>query len=431
MKFWLAPSIMLSCIILSANAGNWTFDDCVQYARENNIDLRKARLSEQTAGYNLEEAKALWQPSLDFGTSHQFGNYPWNENSKNVYNSSYSLNAGWTVWDGGARPNTIKRRVIDSEISRISTDDMMRTLETDLLQVYLNILYARESVEVYNDAVKLSKAQAERAKALWETGKASKVDYAQLQAQYEQDKYALVDAQGQYDNRRMELKKLLELGIEQNFDIETVELTEAQVMQTLPPMDESYTMALDTDLLLKSLDLEKDGTAVDIAIAKAAGLPRITLSAGVGTGYAAPGVSFGNALKFNFGETAGISIAVPILDNKKTRMAVARAKVQQLDAELDIESRRTDLAQLVENWYIDTRSAQARYSAAEEQLKAAELTDELTNEQFALGLVNPIDLMSSHNNLIAARHSLLQAKYMAVLGLKMIEYYRTADISLK
>ena len=101
-----------------------------------------------------------------------------------------------------------------------------------------------------------------------------------------------------------------------------------------------------------------------------------------------------------------------------------------LDAQLDIDQRHTELAQSVENWYIDTRSAQSRYTAAGEQLKSAELTNELTNEQFSLGLVNPVELMTAHNDLVEARHTLLQTKYMALLGRKMIEFYRTATVTL-
>ena len=95
-----------------------------------------------------------------------------------------------------------------------------------------------------------------------------------------------------------------------------------------------------------------------------------------------------------------------------------------------MDQRYTDLAQIVEKWYIDTRSAQSRFTAAQEQLSAAELTNELTNEQFALGLVNPVDLMMAHNDLIEAQHTLLQSKYMAMLGKKMIDYYRTATVTM-
>lgn len=228
----------------------------------------------------------------------------------------------------------------------------------------------------------------------------------------------------------MELKKLLELGIDREVSLADVEITAPQVLAELPPMEESYRLALDTDVKLKEMGLQEKGAELDVAIAKASGRPKISLNAGIGTGYNAPGAAFGVSLKQAWSENIGLTLAIPILDNKKTKTAVALAKVQQLNAELDAEQRQTDLAQAVENWYIDTRSAQSRYIAAELQLESAKASNELTNEQFNLGLVNTIELMTAHNNLVEARQALLQSKYMALLGLKMIEYYRTSTVSL-
>lgn len=419
------------CAVADTYGANpWTYKDCVDYAREHNITLQKSRLSEQTAAYDLEESKAQWQPTLDFATSHGLSNYPWGQNHKNSYSSSYGLNAAWTVYNGGQRENTIKRNSLQTEIASLNTGDVMRTLETDLLQVYINILYARESIGIYEEAVKLSEAQADRARQLMEGGRLSRVDYAQLQSQYEQDRYALVNARGVYDTRRMELKKLLELGIDSDIDPVAVEWTAEQVLAALPPIDESYRLALDTDLRLRGLELEMEGSKLDLAIASAGSKPKISLNGGVGTSYNAPGISFGTSIKHSFNEAIGLTLSVPILDNKKTRMAVARSKVQQLDTQLDIDQRHTELAQSVENWYIDTRSAQSRYTAAGQQLASAELTNELTNERFNLGMVNIIELMTAHNDLVEARHTLLQSKYMALLGQKMIEFYRNATVSL-
>ena len=219
---------MTALLSLTAAARTWTYSECVDYARQHNISLRKSILAEQTAGYSLEEAKAQWQPTLDFATTHGFANYPWGEDSKNTYSSSYGLNAGWTVWDGGKRENTIKQSRIQTDIDRYNTADIMRTLETDLLQVYTNILYAREAIGIYQEAVKVSHAQAERARQLMEASRISKVDYAQLKSQYEQDRYALVNAQSTYDSRRMELKQLLELGIDADIELEPVEWDSAR-----------------------------------------------------------------------------------------------------------------------------------------------------------------------------------------------------------
>lgn len=421
---------MLALVAMSGTAGTWTYSDCVEYAREHNISLQKSRLTEESSEYSLEESKAQWQPTLDFATSHSVSNYPWSEGTKNSYNSSYGLNAGWTVWNGGLRENSIKQSKLRTEINRLTTGDMMRTLETDLLQVYINILYAKESVRIYEEAAKVSLAQSERARQLMEAGKISKVDYAQLNAQYEQDNYALVNARSTYDSRRMELKQLLELGIDAEINLADVEWSAAQVLAELPPISESYQLAIDTDLRIKALEIEKSSSVLDVAIAKAGYMPKISLNAGVGTGYYAPGKSFGSAMKQGWNESLGLTLSIPILDNKKTKTAVAQARVAQLDAQLDINQRQSDIAQIVENWYIDTRSAQSRYSAAETQLESARLSDELTNERFNLGYVNTVELMTAHNAYVEAQHTLLQAKYMAMLGQKMVEFYRNATVTL-
>lgn len=408
----------------------WTYSQCVNYAESHNISLQKLRLSEQTAEYDLEAAKAQWQPTLDFSTTHGYTNRPWGEEKKNLYDGQVGFNAGWTVWNGGQRENSIKRSRINTQVSRLDTEDAFRTLRTDLLQVYLNILYAREAIDIYKAAEQLSGAQADRMLQLMEAGRASRVDYAQLKAQHEQDLYNLVNAQGTYESRKMELKRLLQLGISDDFDLADVEISPEQVLATLPDMEGSYLLAEANDVKLQGLQLEETGAEIDIKLAKAGGLPQISLNAGVGTGWIVPGGAFGTQLRQATNENIGLSLAIPIFDNRKTAMAVAKAKVQRMDAQLDAQQRRTDLAQSVENWYVDTRTAQSRYLAAVEQLNSAQASSDLTNEQFNLGLVNPVELMTAHSNLTEARQTLLQAKYMALLGQKMIEYYRTTTITL-
>ena len=336
-----------------------------------------------------------------------------------------------TVWNGGEREATIRRSEIETEISRLDTDAQMQSLETGILEIYLNLLYARESITICEQAEALSLAQAERAKAMMESGRVSRVDYAQLNSQYEQDKYATVNARATYETRCMELKKLLELGIDETVEPEEIATDENALLASLPDMAETYRLALSNDRTLESLTLGKEAADADIEIARAGGKPKISLNGGVGTGYNAPGISFGSSMKQSLGATLGVTLSVPIADGRKTRSAVARARLQKLDSDLDIEQRETLLAQNVENTYIDTRSAQARYTAALSRLEATEISNDLTNEQFALGLVNPVELLTAHNNLMEAKFTVLQAKYMALLGLKMIEYYRDNRITLQ
>jgi outer membrane protein len=150
----------------------------------------------------------------------------------------------------------------------------------------------------------------------------------------------------------------------------------------------------------------------------------------VGTSYYAPGEALGTQLKQSFNEQVGVALSLPIFDAKKKKTAVAKAKIEQLNASLDEEARRNEIARNVESAYIELRSNQSRFTAAKEQLASAQLSSELVNEQFNLGLVNAVELLNANNTLVDAQHSVLQARFMALLERKLIEFYRTAEINL-
>ncbi len=58
------------------------------------------------------------------------------------------------------------------------------------------------------------------------------------------------------------------------------------------------------------------------------------------------------------------------------------------------------------------------------------MTAALVDRQFELGLVNPLELMTAHNDLLSARLEQIQNKYMAILANKTIEYYNTREITI-
>ena len=409
----------------------WSYRQCVDYAKENNISLQQARLSAESSRINLEAAQAQWQPSLAFSTTQGYTNTPWAEGkAKNAYNSSYGLNAGWTVWNGGERTATIKQREVQVKASEASVEGQQSDLEQSILQVYVNLLYSREAIEISIEAAKLSEAQEKRALQLMQSGRMSKVDYAQIAAQAEQDKYSVVNAKGNYASQCTELKRLLELGIDGYVEPQAVDWTRDEVISPLPSLEESFSLALSIDNQLKAASLQAEAAKIQERVAKSSGLPQISLNAGVGTAYYAPGSAFATQLKRGVNENIGLTVSVPIFDKKQTKTAVAQAKVSSLDANLTKEARETTIGRDIESIYTDVQSAQARYVAGEKQVEAASLSNDLVNERFELGLVNPVELLTAHNALTAAKRELTQAKYMTMLGKKKIEIYRTNTTTL-
>ena len=409
----------------------WSYADCVNYAREHNIELQQSVLSGESTAYSLESAKGEWQPSLSFSTTQGYSNQPWSTASKNAYTSNYGLNASWTVWDGGQRSANIKRATTDVERSQYATTNIQRNLETEILQLYINILYSTEAVELNRSAAAVSKAQAERAEEMEKSGRTSKVDLAQLQAQAEQDAYSVVSAEASRTSQLQQLKKLLELRYDNSIDIQPVQFSDEEVTAPLPDIAESYSMAVATDAQLKYSQLSTEIADQDISIAKSSRYPQIALSAGVGSGYyTTNNGSFGEQMKQAFNENVGLTVSVPIFDRKKTSTAVAQARISKLNSQLDVEARENELSQTLESWYTEMQSAQTRFQAAGQQVVAAELSNDLITRRFELGYVEVTEMLQGHNTLTSARHEQLQAKYMAVLARKMVEYLRTQQVTL-
>ena len=437
----LVCSVFAGDVVCAAEASDgkplpqqWTYADCVEYAKVHNITLRQTELERESGLCDLEAAKAQWFPTLNFSTTQGYTNYPRpaDGNRRNSYSGQYGLNAGWTIYNGGKRENSIRRSSLQDEVNSLAVDAIHNNLETQILVTYLQILYARDAIGIAKQTCEVSKAQKERAEQLMNSGRMSRVDYVQLESQYLNDEYNVVAAEGTYNTRRLELKKMLELGIDVEMALPELTFDEKEVLQPLPSKVDVYNKAIAWLPEVRSLGIEGDISDLDVKIAKAGYAPTITLNGSVATNNGSgTGYSFGNQLLNGLNEHVGVTLSVPILDNKTNKTNVAKANIDKLNTTLKLQSTLNDVAQSVESYYIEAGNAQAKYVSGKKQLQSAELTDELTNEQFKLGLVNTLDLLSSHNALLSARQELLQAKYMAILNIKMLDFYQNKGITLQ
>ena len=194
-------------------------------------------------------------------------------------------------------------------------------------------------------------------------------------------------------------------------------------------MDQVYTFASTWLPELKSNELSKQIYANDVKIAKAGYLPSISLQGSLGTGYNSGGsLSWGSQMKGAFNENIGVTLSIPIFDGNSTRRAVAKANLAAMEYDLDQKQLLDNLSQTIESLYIDANNAKAKYTSGITQLEATQTTADLVDRQFDLGLVNPLELLTAHNNLLNARLELLQSKFMAVLARKTIDFYATTQI---
>lgn len=410
----------------------WTLHSCLDYAIENNIQLKKSRVNELSGLEDTERAKAQLFPSLSASVTQGYVNYPSSDVDKNnSYSGNYSINANWTVFDGGQRNKAIKQQKLQNEMDKLSTEQGEDDIQIAIVQTYMQVLYAMESVRINENTVETSKAQRDRAEELYKAGSISLVDFSQLESQYSTDKHQLVVAQTSLDNYKLQLKQLLELDIAQDIELSLSDIEETWVLAPLPDKQVIYTTSLAVMPQIKSSELSLENAELEKQKAKASYWPTVSMNAGVGTGHlSGTNYSFGNKIWNNFNESFGITIKIPIFTNRENKTAYNKAKLAITTSQLELINSQKELLKTVEGIYLDATSAQSQYLSAKERLSYVQQSFKLTEEQFFLGMKNTLEMLTEKNNLLSAQQEVLQSKYMAIMSIQLLNIYQKKPVDL-
>lgn len=416
----------------------WTLDDCIRHAMENSITLKKNQVTILSSKEDVEQAKAALLPSLSASTNQSFGWRPWNEAgvstvangtvvnkiSKTYYNGSYAVNAQWTLWNGNRNHNTLKQNKLTSEKAELDSATAANTLKEQIANLYVQILYLNEAIKVNEQSYATSLKNEESGKAQVEVGKMSKADLAQLTAQTKQDEYNIVNAQAETAKAKLQLKQLLELEGDMDFDIYIPEESDTKALAEIPSLQGVYQNALAGRPEIASGLLNIESQELGVKIAKAGKLPQISMNGGLGTSTTSMNNhSWGYQMKTNFDATAGLSVSIPIFDNRSTKTSVNKARLAVIDANLDLQDKRKTLYSTIEGYWLDANTNQQKFKAAQASVESMEANYDLLSEQFRLGLKNIVELMTGKNNLVTAQQNMLQSKYMTILDIQLLKFY--------
>lgn len=407
----------------------WTLQECLDYALENNIQLRQSRNDYLSGIEDTKEAKAALFPSLTATSTQGYTNYPSSDaTTANSYTGTYGISAGITLYGGGALRTAVKQQRVQNRIDALSVSETENDIRLAIVEAYMQALYAAEAVGIAVSTAEASKAQRDRAEQMWQAGSISRVDLAQLESQYAGDAYQIVAARSALENYKLQLKQLLELDITDEMDLAAPDFTEDVVLSVLPAKTEIYTRALDSMPEIKRSELVVDAAKLGVKQARAGFYPSLSLSASVGTGHLSGGAfAHGSQVWNRFNENVGLSLSVPIFSNRKNRTAVNKARIAVNTSLLERQSTQKTLLREVETAYLDAVSAQSQYLAAAEKQRYARQSYELTGEQFRVGMKNTVELITAQNEYTSARQELLQAKYMALLNIGLLNIYQGRD----
>ena len=426
--------LMAALVSLGVHAQKqWTLEDCINYAMENNIDLQQIRLTQKSAAEDVKQSKAALLPTVTASTNQGVNYDPWDDfaTDKVSYNGTYTVNAQWTVWNGGQNTNQLKLNKLKEQDSELTVLESSNSVQEAIAKLYVQILYQKEAIEVNRQSLETSKKNEERGQQMVEVGQMSKADLAQLTAQRASSEYNVVEAETQLSNYKLQLKRLLQLTGVMEFDIASTAASDNQALTEVPALQEVYETALLQRPEIQSAQLGIESSKLQLKIAKAGWMPSVNMTGNVGTStFTSSSNSWGKQMKTNFGTSAGVGITLPLFDGRKTKTNVQKALIAQEQAQLTLKNEQDNLFETIEGYWLNAINNQQKFRSAVASVDSEQESYDLLQEQFNLGMKNIVELLAGKDKLLQAQQNKLQSKYLTILNLQLLKFYEGETMKL-
>jgi outer membrane protein len=374
--------------------------------------------------------KASRFPIVDGSARQSFGWADEYSTGSNTYsfngsnNTSFAVSSSVTIYAGLRLQQSIKQSEIDYKAGEFDIETMKEAISLNIMDVFLQILYAEELVKNDQNQVELTNKQLGLADERLKLGVISKSDYLQVKSQMAIEKQNIATAQGLLTTNKVTLMQLMELPITNDFEIEQPDLTNLinKSRNSLP--DSVYQIALAIKPQIKGAALRSESISMGIGIANSAYMPRISLDAGVSTGFnSMNSSSYSSQFTRGFNPSIGLSLSVPIYHNQEISSTVELAKINSRNAIFDEQNTKNQLRKAIETACTNVFTAQNEFEASKEQLQAAQESYSVASEKYTQEIMNAVDLLIQKTNTNSAESNYLQAKYNLIFSYKTLDFY--------
>lgn len=421
-----------------ADSTVWTLTRCIDYANEQNIEVRSSVLSIKSNEVGFEQAKSQKLPSVSGSISQ---NFSWQKGEDATgastgysgnSNNNYQVSSSVTLSNGYKLSNKVKQAELVLESVKLNSETIKENISLQILDAFLQVLYAEEQVKNAERQIESTTEQLALANERLTLSIISKSDYLQVKSELASEKLTLANARSQFEIARISLMQLMELPVTQDFDIVRPDLEKELNQMREPDAQSVYETALGIKPQVKSAEINTESALYDEKIAKADFYPSVSVNAGLGTGYSSvyTNSNYFDQLGNSINPSVGLSVSIPIFQKNQVKNNVKLAQIGIESAELNQLNVKNQLRKSIEQACTDVNSAQEQYEAGKEKYTATEESYLLAEEKFKNGLINSIDFLVIKNSLILAESDLLQSKFNLVFSYKILDFYAGVPISL-
>ena len=449
----------------------WTLEECINYALEHNINIKKQLLNVEYQNEALLQSKLGMLPNINGYASH---GYNWGQRidpftnefaSNRVRSNNFNLSADLNLFSGLQQTNTIKRNLLNKEAARYDAEAYKDEISISVATAYLQVLYNKEFVQIAKDQLDISNQQVDRTKKLVDAGTLAKGDLLTIQAQAASEQLSVVNAENNLSIALLTLTQLLELPTTAGFDIEIPELGLIEAPENVMSPENIYKTAVEVRPEIKGAETRVESSKRSLGIARGSYYPSLSLSGSWGTGYSGANKigtdpftqqipigytenthetviaertvyqsynpkAFGDQLSDNRNESVSLSLRIPIFNGWRSRSSVAQAKIGVENANLDLQLQKNNLYKTIQQAYNDAASALNKHKASLLKLEATKESFNYAEKKFNVGLINSVDYNNAKKEYNRALSEQIQAKYEFVFKMTVIDFYLGKPLTL-
>lgn len=425
---------------ITAQQKQWTLEECVAYAVENNLTVEQFELDLQNAQIDKSDALGAFLPNLNSSistsgnTGLSFDPTTQEPVTTTILTANGGFTSGVTLFDGLRNIHTLNRAKLNAISNQYRLDDLKDDIRLNVAQVYVQILSNKETLKVFQAQYAITGQDVMRTTELVDAGVLPKGDLLEIEATAANLEQQIVNTENLVLISRINLAQLLQITDYENFDV-------ADADYEIPPSDvtnksakeifaEALTFRNDIKFSQSTIDLAVE----DLEISKGALYPTFGAFFNYNTRYSdqerfdnVTGMlaadSFGDQLWMNDGISYGARLDIPIFNGFSVKNNIKRSKINVEKAKLQLDQDKLDLETSINQAYVDVKSFSKAYYAAQKLAEARRLAFDYSKERYDVGLMNAFTFSQAQSRVEDAEAALVRTKYDYIFRLKVLEFY--------
>lgn len=417
---------------------NWTIEQCIAYAVENNLTVQQNKINEELFNKDKELSNNAWLPIVSGNLDNGFtiGRYnPTIEKGYYQFTNSLGVQSSINIYNAGLVKLNQQKAEIDLQASKVNTATTINDISLQIANYYLAVLLNKELKEIADGNLTISQQLLDQNQKKFKAGTAAQAVVAQSEAEVATMTREVVNAQIEIDRALFNLAMLLQLQDYREFKIADINLPD-NVNSQLYNLEEVLDYAYGTQPAVKYAELQLQSASKNIEIAKTSLFPKVTGSFNLGTSYSEifnnrlRGNSFLNQYENNILGTFGVGVSIPIWNQYSYKINIQKAVINEDLVKVRFQQSKQDILKNVQSAYFEVNSSLAAFDASKEAVKYAKISYDFAEISYNAGVINLYDFNRSRNDLMVAESQMVQAKYNFIFKQKVLDFYAGTPITL-